>query len=108
MLFVKLLDIYNKINSCPRKMGSLQVLCALGDAHRQGVEWMPVGDLANATQADISNVRTAIGQMVKENLLEKRYLDLQGQVTERATKSPVVRLVPECVQALGGDCESYA
>lgn len=101
MLLMKLLDIYNKINSCPRKMGSLQVLCALGDAHRQGAQWVPVSDLQETVECDTANVRHAIKQMLDQNLIERAYIDIDGAMTEKRTKKPVVRLFGECQEALG-------
>ena len=107
MLFVNLIEIFNKINSCPRKMGSLQVLCVLGDAHRKGVEWMSAHDIAGQTQTDLNNVRNAITQMVDQQLVEKRYIDTNGQLVESPTKKPVIRLIPDCFEALGGGYEAH-
>ncbi len=108
MNLVNLVDIYNKINNCPRKMGSLHILCILGDAHKSGKTWVNVLDLAEQSQTNISNVRNAIAQMVDERLIEKRYINKEGQLTESATRQIVVRLVSDCNEALGGTHEACA
>ncbi|EHZ2651943.1 hypothetical protein K5N55_003890 [Vibrio vulnificus] len=101
MFFMTLFEIYNKINACPRKMGALQLLCALGDDHRQGRQWVAVSDMILSEKVDASNVHKTINQMIDNQMIERRYLDKEGNISDRKTRVPVIRLVPDCLAALG-------
>ncbi|HFQ5361858.1 TPA: hypothetical protein ACGVAY_004259 [Vibrio vulnificus] len=101
MFFMTLFEIYNKINACPRKMGALQLLCALGDNHRQGRQWVAVSDMILSEKVDASNVHKTINQMIDNQMIERRYLDKEGNISDRKTRVPVIRLVPDCLAALG-------
>ncbi|MCG9659928.1 MarR family transcriptional regulator [Vibrio mediterranei] len=102
MLFVKLFDIYTKINACPRKMGALEVVCLIGDLHRDGTEWVRVKDLAENTQQDPANLSRVVQQLLKEGLIERKFLGLDGEMTEARTKTPIIKLEAECLAAIGG------
>ncbi len=106
MILMKLLDVYSKINNCPRKMGALQVMCALGDVHREGTEWMLIKDMESKFDIDKSNLYPIVKQLEAVGLIEKRYSQ-GGRIVDQVTRSSVIRLVPECIEALGGGNEAY-
>lgn len=102
MILVTLLDIYEKINQCSRKMIAFQVFFALGDASKDNTNdsWVTVVDIRKQLELEEGNLSRALSSMENLGLIERAALD-EG-------RGKKIRLAAECREALGGDHEVYA
>ncbi|MBV7300220.1 hypothetical protein [Enterovibrio paralichthyis] len=106
----KFSDLTKVMRNVKRPTYCLEVVSAAVDYHQAGQEWLNVRDMVSQLEVDLAvtaapSMRQAIKELTDAGVIEKRFLDLDGQLVERPTKSPVIRLHPDYLDMFRGGYE---